>query len=53
MTYFEYMERRTQRSVPFRDTDIIDWPDITVTESEPDEDTLLVLDLQRPAEDTK
>lgn len=42
MSYFEYNERRTQRSVP---VDLIDWPDITVTESEPNEDQLLELSL--------
>ncbi|MFS8543898.1 MAG: hypothetical protein LOD91_08675 [Limnochordales bacterium] len=50
MTYFEYMERRTQRSVPFKETDLVDFPAILVTEGEADEDTLLVLDLQKSQE---
>ena len=30
-SYFEYQERRTQRAIAF---DVIEWPDIVVTESE-------------------
>lgn len=46
-TYFEFMERKNQRSVPFKDEDLVDFPGIVVTESEPDEDTLLILSLQQ------
>lgn len=46
-TYFEFQERQTQRSTPFKATDLVEWPGITVTESEPDDDTLLALDLLR------
>lgn len=46
-TYFEFQERQTQRSTPFKATDLVEWPGIVVSESEADEDTLLALDLQR------
>lgn len=45
MNFFEYQELRTQRSVAFKPTDIVEWPDITVTEGEPNEDQLLELSL--------
>jgi hypothetical protein len=45
-TYFEFQERRSQGSVAFKPDDIIEWPEITVTEGEIDEDTLLLLSLQ-------
>lgn len=47
MNFFEWRERQTQNSAPL---DVIDWPDITVTESVADEDTLLQLDLMRNPE---
>jgi hypothetical protein len=53
VTYFEFQERQTQRSTPFKASDLVEWPGITVTESEADEDTLLALDLQRSTEGEK
>lgn len=50
MNYFEFNERRTQGSVA---VDVIDWPDITVSESEPTEDQLLELSLLRKAPESK
>jgi hypothetical protein len=48
MNYFEYQERKHNKSEPVcKPSDLIEWPEITVTESEVDEDTLLQLDLMR------
>lgn len=47
LSYFEWNERQTQKSVP---VDVVEWPDITVTEAAIDEDTLLHLDLMRNPE---
>jgi hypothetical protein len=45
-TYFEHYERQTQGSTPFKDSDIVEWPGIVVSEGEADEDTLLEMSLQ-------
>jgi hypothetical protein len=50
MNYFEYREKQTQNSVP---VDVVEWPDITVTEAVIDEDTLLHLDLMRGCDEGK
>lgn len=42
MNYFEYYERRAQQSVA---VDVIDWPGIAVTESEPNDGQLLEFSL--------
>lgn len=47
MTYFEFNERRTgARSIPLN---VVEWPDITVTEGEIDDDTALEISLARSA----
>jgi hypothetical protein len=46
LSYFEFNERRTQGSVPYKPDDLIEWPSIVVTESEIDDDTALELSLQ-------
>lgn len=44
MTYFEFNEHRTQRSVA---VDVVDWPGITVTEGDLSDDQLLELSLTK------
>lgn len=48
LSYFEFHEFRTQRSVS---VDVVEWPEIVVTESVADEDTLLQLELLRNPQD--
>lgn len=50
MNYFQFQELKTQRSVAFEHTDVIEWPDLVVTESDGlNEDQLLELSLMRTA----
>lgn len=51
MNYFEFREMQTQRSVAFKHDDVIEWPDVVVTESPIDEDQMLELSLARSADD--
>lgn len=50
-SYFEHQERTLAAKSGRRSTqfDVVEFPGITVTESEPDADTLLLMDLARTA----